>query len=95
MKGKTNNPNGRPKGVPNKVTKTVREWITDFINDNRAQLEKDIKKLTPYERIRVIERFLPYIIPKQQAISARVDFSKLSEQQLDDIIRELLKGDEL
>lgn len=37
MKGKTNNPNGRPKGVPNKVTKSVRAFIGEVIDKNRRQ----------------------------------------------------------
>ena len=44
-KGKTNNPNGRPKGKPNKVTQEVRAWLSTVIDKNRKQMEKDLKAL--------------------------------------------------
>ena len=63
-KGKTNNPNGRPKGTPNKVTTTIRNWIVELINDNREQIQKDLKALDPKDRLSFIEKLLPYILPK-------------------------------
>lgn len=64
MKGHTNNPYGRPKGTPNKITSTVRMWLLDMINNNREKLEEDFLKLEPKERLQLIERFLPYLMPK-------------------------------
>lgn len=63
-KGKTNNPNGRPKGTPNKITTTVRHWIIDILNDNREQFIKDLNTLEPANRVEVILKLLPYILPK-------------------------------
>lgn len=63
-KGKTGNPNGRPKGQPNKITSTVRSWIVQLINDNREQLEQDFKNLEPEKRLAMLEKFLPYLMPK-------------------------------
>lgn len=63
-KGQTGNPNGRPKGIPNKVTGTVKEWIASIIDGNRDQFEQDLKSLQPGERIRVISNLLQYIVPK-------------------------------
>ena len=33
MKGSTNNPNGRPKGKPNKITNELRSMISDFLTN--------------------------------------------------------------
>lgn len=64
QKGHTGNPNGRPKGTPNKITSTIRNWIIELINDNREQIQKDLQSLEPKDRLSYIEKLLPYILPK-------------------------------
>lgn len=63
-KGQTNNPNGRPKGTPNKVTSSVRNFLMEVLNGNRDQFLNDLQTLKPVERIDVILKLLPYILPK-------------------------------
>lgn len=87
MKGKTNNPNGRPKGVPNKVTKSVRGFIGDVIDKNRRQITKDLKALEPKDRLIILEKLMQYIIPKQQAQS--IDINSLNDEQLDMLITQI------
>ncbi|MBR3559576.1 MAG: hypothetical protein IKN78_11995 [Bacteroidales bacterium] len=91
-KGHTGNPKGRPKGTPNKLTSTVREWIAELIDSNREQVEKDLKALKPIERVQMIERLMQYVVPKQQAVSAAIDFSQLTDSQLDEVVNRLTKG---
>ena len=91
-KGHTGNPKGRPKGKPNKLTSTVREWIAELIDSNRDQVEKDLKALKPIERVQMIERLMQYVVPKQQAVSAAIDFSQLTDSQLDEVVNRLTKG---
>lgn len=67
-KGKTNNPNGRPKGTPNKITKELRQWITEVIDANREQMVEDLKKIEPGERLKILERLIQYVIPKKTHI---------------------------
>ena len=88
-KGQTNNQNGRPKGTPNKATQTAREWVQMLIDNNREQLERDLQLLESKERWQVIERLMQYVVPKQQAVTAQIDFNRLSDEQLDTIINEL------
>ena len=82
---------GRAKGTPNKVSSTVKDWISQLIDDNRVQIEKDIKKLSPKDRLQMFEKLMQYVVPKQQSVRADIDLSKLSETQLDLIVDELTK----
>lgn len=91
-KGKTNNPNGRPKGKPNKITQDVRQWLSTVIDKNRRQIERDLKALEPKERLQMLEKLMQYVIPKQQAVSAEVDISTLTDEQLNTIINRLTEG---
>ncbi|MGP1477553.1 MAG: hypothetical protein ACTTJK_08865 [Phocaeicola sp.] len=82
---------GRAKGTPNKVSSTVKDWISQLIDDNRVQIVKDIKKLSPKDRLQMFEKLMQYVVPKQQSVRADIDLSKLSETQLDLIVDELTK----
>ena len=90
-KGKTNNPNGRPKGTPNKITQDMRVWLSAVIDKNRKQMEKDLKRLEPKDRLQILEKLMQYVIPKQQAVSADIDFARLTDEQLDAVIDKLTK----
>lgn len=63
-KGQSGNPQGRPKGAKGKYTSTIRKWIVELINKNREQIEKDFLQLEAKDRLQMIEKFLPYIMPK-------------------------------
>lgn len=82
---------GRQKGTPNKVTASVKEWLSALIDKNRKQVERDLKQLEPRERLVMLEKLMQYVVPKQQAVSARVDFDRLTDGQLDTIISEITK----
>lgn len=86
-KGHTNNPNGRPKGKPNKVTKNLREFIADLIDGQRAQIVQDLQALEPKERLQILEKLTQYVIPKRQA--QQIDLASLNDAQLDDVITNL------
>lgn len=64
IKGKTNNPNGRPKGKPNRITADLREYLKQLLNDNLDQFSKDFEQLEPKDRLIMMERLLGYILPK-------------------------------
>jgi hypothetical protein len=86
MKGHTNNPNGRPKGIPNKVTADLRQWITDFLRQNLKQIKKDWRKLEPKERVIAFEKLLKYTIPVPEPTSLESKFEQMSNEELEAIV---------
>lgn len=88
---------GRTVGTPNKITGTVKEWITSIIDGNRQQFEEDLEKLEPGERVRVIS-ILQYVTPKIQSANPEelmeAEYQKLSElldSAPDEVINEIVK----
>ncbi len=75
MKG-TPKTGGRKAGTPNKLTGTLKEFITNLIDQNRQQIEDDISQLEPKERLSILERLMSYVLPKQTQSSLENDFDK-------------------
>jgi hypothetical protein len=89
-KFKAGNP-GRPKGASNKVTKPLRQIISDFLSANFETIQTDFKKLPPRDRAKVYSDLLQYGIPKLSSSSMEIDFNKFSDDQLDEIIDKITK----
>jgi hypothetical protein len=60
---------GRKKGTPNKTTTDLKTWINELLNNNRKQVETDLKTLEPKDRLIFLEKFMQYAVPKQQSVS--------------------------
>lgn len=90
QKGTTNNPNGRPKGKPNKVTKVLKDRIQFFLEKSWPTVEKDFKNLDPKDRIALYERMLKYVIPTQKESSVSLDIEGMNDDQLNIIISKLV-----
>ena len=90
-KGKSGNPAGRPKGKKNKVTNDVKKWLLDLFNTHSKTLETDLKDMSPKERWEIIAKILPFIVPKIQAMNAKVDLNTLTEEQLTTIVESIKK----
>lgn len=88
-KGHTGNPNGRPKGTPNKVASGIKIWLSELIDKNRKQIEQDLESLEPKERLQIFEKFMQYTVPKMQSTESKIDFNMLTEDQINIIINEL------
>lgn len=93
-KGNSGNPDGRPKGTNNKLSKQLRETINDFLETNFEVVINDFEKLTPKERLKFYCELLQYGLPKLQAVQMGTEFENLSDEQLNFIINELLKKNE-
>lgn len=66
-KGTVLNPNGRPKGTPNKTTKEIREHFQKLIEANLEQLEDDLRQLEPKDRLNIILDLARFVIPTLKA----------------------------
>lgn len=91
-KGFSGNPNGRPKGSPNKTTGKLREAITSFLEQRFDGVVKDFEQLEPKDRIKVYTDLLQYGLPRLQAVSNSLKFEDLTDEQLDEIINRLKSG---
>lgn len=65
------NKNGRPKGSPNKTTAELKEIITRIVGNQLEHIENDLNKIRkndPAEAMRLSQKFIDYVLPKQTKI---------------------------
>lgn len=80
---------GRKKGTPNKDTRELRERLSDLIDMNFNKLQTDLDNLDPKERVNTVIKLLDFALPKLRSIENKVDFMQLSDEQIDQIIKEI------
>ena len=61
---------GRVKGVKNKTTTDLKEWVFRLLQRNLKQIEKDLQELDAKERLILFEKLLRYVLPRQASITA-------------------------
>lgn len=89
-KGQTNNPNGRPKGSKNKVSGLLRTSINEFLEVSFPSIVKDIKKLSPKERVKAYTDLLQYGLPKLHSTAVEINYEEMSDEQLNYIIEKII-----
>ena len=68
-KGKTNNPNGRPKGSTNVMTREMRSALKSIFSDEIGKLPALLESLPAEKKVDVLLKLLPFVLPKVEACS--------------------------
>jgi hypothetical protein len=66
-KGVSANPNGRPKGVPNRATKDIKQHYANLISGNLDSIQGWLNRVAetdPKGAIDLLIRLSPFVIPK-------------------------------
>ena len=66
--GATNNPFGRPKGVPNRLTKELRQVLKDIVAGELEQMPKLLENLEPKDRLELTIKLMAYCLPKIETV---------------------------
>lgn len=88
QKGHTGNPNGRPKGTPNKVTTDLRAWVNDILSNGKERFNEYLEQLEPDEYIRTFTTLLNYVLPKM-ASTTPDDVLRKEKEMLQELILSL------
>ncbi|RTL60727.1 MAG: hypothetical protein EKK37_00805 [Sphingobacteriales bacterium] len=85
------NRQGRPAGSKNKVNEELREALSNFLSGEFESIKKDFKKLRPKDKLKFFTDVLPYVVPRLQNTSLDIDFERLPDDQLDELLERIKK----
>ena len=60
---------GRQKGTPNRITKELRSVLKDVLYQELEQIQDHLETLNSKERVELLIKLMPYILPKVTSIS--------------------------
>jgi len=76
VKGQSGNPNGRPKGAENKVTKESRELFKAIMDGEVPNIEEALGLLrenSPEKYLKALASLFPYFMPKKLEAEVQVN----------------------
>lgn len=79
---------GRAKGTPNRTTTETKELLLKVVCQELDKLGILMVKLEPLDRINVLAKLLPFVLPKQSDITVE-NKQPMTEEQRDARIEEL------
>lgn len=60
---------GRVKGVPNKMTHSIRDMLAAFVSEKVQELPTLWDRLEDKEKIDCLAKMMPYVAPKLESVS--------------------------
>ena len=81
---------GRPKGSPNKVTATAKEFLQMLSDELRETILNDLSQLEPLDRVKVFIQLQEFLIPKL----ARKQIEPIGEDNKIEYIINVVEGKE-
>tara|TARA_B110000444_G_scaffold215955_1_gene214106 strand:+ start:37 stop:357 length:321 start_codon:yes stop_codon:yes gene_type:complete len=78
---------GRPKGASNKSTEVVKRAVANLLENNLDNIQLDLDKMKPKDRVATILQLLRFHIPTQKA----VEIEDNSQDTKDDYIERLME----
>jgi len=64
---------GRTKGIPNRLTKEMRSVLKEVVYNELNDIQDTLKSLTPKERLDIILKLIPYVVPKVKTVSHTIN----------------------
>lgn len=89
-KGKSGNPRGRKKGTQNAVNRDLRERVRDLLESQFDQIALDLAGLEAKDRVNAWLKLSEFVLPKLQRSETVIDFSKLSETEIDTLFEKAM-----
>ena len=77
-KGESGNPEGRPKGTPNKTSIEIKQTLNDILSGEIETLPERLNQLSDKDRLDIVIKLLPYILPKQKELEITNDITKMN-----------------
>lgn len=64
---------GREKGIPNKVTKELRQVVKDLIDNEMETIEERLDTLPNKDRLELIVKLMAFVMPKYQEVNQKIE----------------------
>ena len=80
---------GRIPGSRNIVDSELRSFLNTFLLQNKEDLQKAWKQLTPFQQVSAFKDLMRYVLPQMSSVETVSDIERLPEDQLKQLLEHL------